>query len=116
VQASDAERGMMHVGSFPSAVPQDFPALHAGEDVLDTGADFAVRGVVFLLHVGNPFWPDSWRCGTTKPVPPVATVGDGGGRADGSFGFRFLPGPAAVSVAGQGLADNDDQAGCQRPV
>lgn len=35
--------------SFLAAVAEDFPVLHAGEGVLDAGADASVFGVVLLL-------------------------------------------------------------------
>ncbi|OKI78544.1 hypothetical protein AMK12_21735 [Streptomyces sp. TSRI0395] len=34
---------------FLAAVAEDFPGLHAGEGVLDAGADASVFGVVLLL-------------------------------------------------------------------
>lgn len=40
---------MVEPVSFLAAVAEDFPGLHAGEGVLDTGADASVFGVVLFL-------------------------------------------------------------------
>ena len=53
VQACDAEHGVVDTFASEAAVAQDFPALHAGEGVLDAGADPAVGGVVVLLPGGQ---------------------------------------------------------------
>jgi hypothetical protein len=52
VQAGDAEHGVVDAITLQSAVTEDLPVLHAGEDVLDAGADLAVGGIVFLF----PSW------------------------------------------------------------
>ncbi len=49
VQAGDAEHGVVDAVALEAAVAEDLPALHAGEGVLDAGADLAVGGVVLLL-------------------------------------------------------------------
>jgi hypothetical protein len=49
VQAGDAEHGVVDAVAFQAAVAEELPALHAGEGVLDAGADLAVRDVVLLL-------------------------------------------------------------------
>lgn len=47
--AHDAEHGVVDAVAFQVVVAEDLPALHAGEGVLDAGADLAMRGVVFLF-------------------------------------------------------------------
>lgn len=50
MQAGDAEHaGVVDAVAFEAAVAEDLPGLHAGEGVLDAGADLAVRAIVFLL-------------------------------------------------------------------
>lgn len=49
MQAGDAAHRVVHTVAFQAAVAEDFSGLHAGEGVLDTGADLAVRSVVFFL-------------------------------------------------------------------
>ena len=49
VQAGDAEHGVVNAVAFEAAVAEDLPALHAGEGVLDAGANSLVGAVVFLL-------------------------------------------------------------------
>ncbi len=44
--------------SFGRQSPQDLPALHPGEGVLDSGQDLAVSGVAFLLP-GREFGADA---------------------------------------------------------
>ena len=44
----DAEHGVVDAVAFEAAVAEDLPGLHAGEDVLDTGADLTEAGA--LLH------------------------------------------------------------------
>lgn len=53
VQACDAEHGVMDAVAFETAVAEDLPGLHAGEGVLDVGADAAVGGVVSVFPVGE---------------------------------------------------------------
>jgi hypothetical protein len=42
VEAGDAEQGVVDAVAFETAVAEDLPGLHAGEGVLDAGADLAV--------------------------------------------------------------------------
>jgi hypothetical protein len=49
VHPGDTEHGMVDAVAFEAAVAEDLPGLHAGEDVLDTGADLLVGLVVFFL-------------------------------------------------------------------
>jgi len=49
VQSGDAEHGMVGAVAFEAAVAEDLPALHAGQDVLDSGTNSLVRAVVFLF-------------------------------------------------------------------
>src|SRR4051794_17589536 len=86
VQASDAEHGVVNALAFEAAVSQDLPGLHAGEGVLDAGANLAVRGVVFLLpggQFGRTFLP---AVRDDQAGAPVATVGDHRCAADGRLG------------------------------
>lgn len=39
VHPGDAEHGVVNTVAFEAAVAEDLPGLHAGEDVLDAGAD-----------------------------------------------------------------------------
>lgn len=49
VEAGDAEHGVVDAVAFQAAVAEDLRGLHAGEGVLDAGADFAVGAVVFFF-------------------------------------------------------------------
>jgi hypothetical protein len=49
VQAGDAEDGVVDAVTLQTAVAQNVPGLHAGEDVLDGGANLLVRAVVILF-------------------------------------------------------------------
>lgn len=49
MEAGDAEHGVVDAVAFEAAVAEDFPVLHAGEGVLDAGADASVFVVVLLL-------------------------------------------------------------------
>ena len=51
MQAGDAEHRVVNAVAFQAAVAEDLPGLHAGEGVLDTGADLAVGAVVVLFPV-----------------------------------------------------------------
>lgn len=52
-KAGDTERGVVNAVAFQPAVAEALPGLHAGEGVLDAGADLAVGGVVFLFPGGE---------------------------------------------------------------
>lgn len=110
VEAGDTEHGVVDAIALELAVAQDLPALHAGEGVLNTGADLLVRPVVLLFPVREFFafaalvWDD-------ESGVLVTAVGDGHRRADGGLGTGLLPASGVVPVAGQGPADHDDQAG-----
>jgi hypothetical protein len=68
VQSDDAEHGVADPVSFEAAVAEDLPGLHAGEGVLDAGADLLVGLVVGLLPLGQLF-AFAGRWGITTPVP-----------------------------------------------
>ncbi|GGV83968.1 hypothetical protein GCM10015535_28090 [Streptomyces gelaticus] len=53
VQAGEAEHGVVHAIALEAAIAEDLPGLHAGEGVLDAGADLAVGGVVLLFPCGE---------------------------------------------------------------
>ncbi|MDH6136635.1 hypothetical protein P3T37_006066 [Kitasatospora sp. MAA4] len=42
MEASDAEHGVVDAVALEAAAAKDLPVLHAGEDVLDAGADLLV--------------------------------------------------------------------------
>ncbi len=65
----DAEHGMMDAVAFEAAVAEDFPGLHAGEDVLDSGADLLVGLVVFLFPVQEFCLATLAAVWMTSPVP-----------------------------------------------
>lgn len=52
VEAGDSEHGVVDAIASEAAVAEDLPGLHAGEDVLDAGADLFVGRVVGLFPVG----------------------------------------------------------------
>jgi hypothetical protein len=52
VQADDSAHRVMDAVALQAAVAEDLPGLHAGEGVLDTGADLAVGSVVLFLPGG----------------------------------------------------------------
>ena len=111
VQAGNAEHGVVYAVTFDAAVAQDLPALHAGEDVLDAGADLAVGGVVFLFP-GREFGLAALAAvRDDQPGAPVAAVRDHGRLADGVLRAGQLPRLAVVAVAGRRPAHSNDEAG-----
>ena len=69
VYLGDAEHGSVDAVALEAAVAEELPGLHAGEDVLDPGADLLVGLVVFLCP-GREFGLARSRwCGMTSPVP-----------------------------------------------
>lgn len=94
MQASDAEHGVMDAFAFESAVAEDLPGLHTGEDMLDAGADLFVRAVVFLLPLGQFLAPGA-AVRHEEPGAGIAAVGDRQGRA---HGLMILTGSHGVSV------------------
>jgi len=82
VQPGDAEDGAVDAVAIETAVTQDLPGLHAGEDVLDAGADLLVGLVVRLLPVGQ-FFALAAPVGHEKSGAGVAAVGDRCGLSDG---------------------------------
>lgn len=107
----DAEHGVVDAVALETAVAEDLPGLHAGEDVLDAGPDLLVGLVVVLFPVR--------QYGLAAPPPVrddesgarVAAVGDRDGAAYCGLGAGFLPCLAVVAVPGQRPANHDDQAG-----
>jgi hypothetical protein len=97
--------------AFQAAIAEGLPGLHAGEDMLDTGADASVRAVVFLFPDGQFDVLVLAAVGDDQVGAAVAAVGDGGDLPDGGFGAGLVPGSAVVAVARDRSADGDDQAG-----
>lgn len=54
VQAGDAQHGVVGAVAFETAIAEDLPSLHAGEGVLDAGADLAVGVLCLLPGNGRP--------------------------------------------------------------
>lgn len=52
VQAGDTEHGVVDTVAPEAAVAENLPGLHAGEDMLDAGADLFVGLVVGLFPSG----------------------------------------------------------------
>src|SRR5690349_2132653 len=111
VQAGDAEHGVVNTVAFQAAVAEDLPVLHAGEGVLDAGADFAVGGVVFLFPGRQFGLPAFAAVRDDQAGAPVAAVRDHRRLADGVLGAGQLPCLAVVAVARQRPADGDDEPG-----
>ncbi|GAA2286859.1 hypothetical protein GCM10010415_67070 [Streptomyces atrovirens] len=66
--------------------------------------------IVFLFPLGE--FSAGWAAVRNDEAGArVAAVGDGGGPADGGLRSRFLPGLAAVAVAGHRASDRHDQSG-----
>ncbi len=111
VQAGDAEHGVVDAVALEAAVTEDLPGFHAGEDMLDPGADFSVGGVVFLFP-GRQFGLAAFAAmRDQQPGAAVAAVRDHCRVAGGGLGAGGLPRLAVVAVAGQWPADGDDQSG-----
>ncbi|GGU54581.1 hypothetical protein GCM10010498_09900 [Streptomyces cavourensis] len=106
----DAEHGVADSVAFEAAVAEDLPRLHAGEDVLDAGADLFVGLVVSLLPAGQLF-AFAAAVGHHESGARIATVSNGHRLADGGLRVGFLPCLAVVAVAGQWPADHHDEAG-----
>lgn len=96
---------MVDAVAFEPAVAEDFPVLHAGEDVLDTGADMAVGGVVFVFPVGQFVLAAFATVQNEDAGAAIAAV------ADHPHGAGQAPGLAVVAIAGDRAADRNDQAG-----
>lgn len=92
------------------AVPflRHLPGLHAGEGVLDAGADLLVGLVVYLLPV-REFLSLSAPVGHHEAGARVAAVRDRHGVADGGLGPGFHPCLAVSAVARKRPTDHDDQ-------
>src|SRR2546421_13006975 len=101
VQSGDAEHGVMDAVALEAAVTQDLPGLHASEGVLDTGADFAVGGVVFLFPIGEFGLAAFAAVRDDQAGAAVAAVRDDRGLADGVLRAGQFPRLAVVAVAGQ---------------
>src|SRR5690606_24869063 len=98
VHPGDSEHGVVDSFSFEAAVAEDLPGLHAGEDMLDAGADLLVGLVVFLFPV-RKFGPAALApVRDDESGTGVAAVGDREGLADGGLGAGFLPCFAVVAV------------------
>lgn len=69
VHGGDGLDGVAEDVAFLAAVAEDLPVLHAGEGVLDAGADAWVFGVVFLLAAQEGALAALLRCGMISPVP-----------------------------------------------
>ncbi|GAA2628769.1 hypothetical protein GCM10009863_50000 [Streptomyces axinellae] len=102
VQAGNAEYRVVDAVTFEAAVAEDFPGLHAGEGVLDAGADLAVRGVVFLFPRLQFALAGFAAVRNDQAGAPVAAVRDNRGPADGGPRTGQLPRLAVVTVAGNG--------------
>lgn len=80
MESGDAEHGVVDAVAFEAAVAKDLPGLHAGEGVLDAGADFAVGVVVFLFPGRRPtsrprtveptVAMSGWCASTRRPAAP----------------------------------------------
>lgn len=110
VELGDAEHGVLYAVAFEAGVTQDLPTLHAGEGMLDAGADLLLGFVVRMLSVGQ-LLAFAAPVGHHETGARVAAVSDRRGVADGGFGAGFLPRLAVVAVAGQRASDHHDQAG-----
>src|SRR5882757_1316850 len=84
VQAGDSEHGVVHAVALQSAVAEDLPGLHPGEDVLDAGPDLLVGSVVFLLPVGQ-FFAGPAAVRHHESSAGIAAVGDRHGLPDGGL-------------------------------
>jgi hypothetical protein len=111
VQAGDAEHGVVDTVAFQAAVAKDLPALHAGEDVLDAGADLAVGGVVFLFPRQEFCLAGLAAVRDDQTGAPVTAVRDHRGTADGILRAGQLPCLAVVAVAGHRPANGDHESG-----
>src|SRR5881398_2730437 len=101
VQSGDAEHGVVDAVALEAAVAEDLPGLHAGEGVLDAGADFAVGGVVFLFRVREFDLAGFAAVRDDQAGAAVAAVRDDRWLADGVLRAGQFPRLAVVAVAGQ---------------
>ena len=69
VHPCDAEHGVVDAIALQAAVAEDLPGLHAGEDVLDAGADLLVGLVVLLFPVREFGLASLPAVRMTSPVP-----------------------------------------------
>lgn len=104
----NAAHGVVYAFTLETAVAQDLPGLHAGEGVLDAGADLLVGLVVYLLPV-REFLSLSAPVGHHEAGARVAAVRDRHGVADGGLGPGFHPCLAVSAVARKRPTDHDDQ-------
>jgi hypothetical protein len=101
VHPGDAEHGLVDAVAFEAAVTEDLPGLHAGEGVLDAGADLFV-GPIVLLFPGREFGLAAFSAVWDEQSGAwVAAVGDCEGLADGGLHAGFFPCLAVVSVPGE---------------
>lgn len=98
----------MDAGALQPAVSEDLPGFHAGEGMLDTGADLAVGSVV-LLVLGRQFaLPAVAAVRDDQVGAPVTAVRDHGGTADGGPRAGQIPCPAVVAVPRYRPSDHND--------
>ncbi len=107
--AGDTEQGTVDTVVLQAAVVKDLPGLHGGENVLDTGSDLVVGGIVLLLQRGKCVLPTLAAVRDDPVRAPVSTVGDDNGLTDSGLGSGQFPCLAVVAVARQGPADGDDE-------
>lgn len=106
----DSGHGVVDAVTFEAAVAEDIPGLHAGEYVLDAGADLLLVFFVKLFPVGQLFAFVS-PVGHHEPGARVAAVSDRHGLADGGLRAGLLPRLAVSAIPGQRSADRDDKPG-----
>ena len=85
VHPGDAEHGVVDAVTFEAAAAENLSGLHAGEDMLDTGADVLVRLVVFLFPV-REFAVAALAAVQDYDSSRVSAIGDSEGLADGGLG------------------------------
>ncbi|GAA2694564.1 hypothetical protein GCM10009864_81730 [Streptomyces lunalinharesii] len=101
MQAGDAEHGLVDAVAFQSAVAEDLPALHPGEDMLDASPDLSVRAVVFLLPIRELVLAALAAVRDDQAGAPVSAVPEDCGLAYYVLRSGQFPCLAVVAVAGQ---------------
>lgn len=87
MHAGNAEHGVVDSVAFESAVTEGFPGLHAGDDVLDGGANLFVGAIVFLLP-GREFGLAALMAVRHVSRARIAAVGDRERPANGGEAYR----------------------------
>lgn len=110
VQSGDVEHGVSDPVALRRQSRRIFQVFMRAKTCSTRGPDLFVRAIVLALPARQLFARGA-AVGHEVAGARIAAVGHREGPAHGGLRSRFLPCPAVVAIAGQGLTDHNDQAG-----